>query len=84
MFEFLENPLYNEKKVKELISVEKKLLNSPQNSDENADSSVAEMFLNNALLEFKRAKVLKEIDQTLQEGNKELFLKLTEELKKIS
>ncbi|WP_244906738.1 IDEAL domain-containing protein [Neobacillus soli] len=84
MFEFLENSLYNEKKVKELISVEKKLLNSPQHSDENADSSVAEMFLNYALLEFKRAKVLKEIDQTLQDGNKELFLKLTEELKKIS
>lgn len=76
--------MYNGKKLKELISMEKKLLNSPQHSDENEDSVVAEMFLNNALLEFKKEKIRKEIDQTLQDGNKELFLKLTEELKKIS
>lgn len=84
MFEFLENSLYNEKKLKELISMEKKLLNSPQHSDENADAVVAEMFLNNVLLEFKKEKIRKEIDQTLLEGNKEQFMKLTEELKKIS
>jgi uncharacterized protein YpiB (UPF0302 family) len=76
--------MYNEKKLKELISMEKKLLNSPQHSDENADAVVAEMFLNNVLLEFKREKIRKEIDQTLQDGNKDLFLKLTDELKKIS
>ncbi|MDQ1146988.1 uncharacterized protein YpiB (UPF0302 family) [Bacillus sp. SORGH_AS 510] len=64
--------------------MEKKLLNSPQHSDENADAVVAEMFLNNVLLEFKKEKIRKEIDQTLIEGNKELFMKLTEELKKIS
>lgn len=64
--------------------MEKKLLNSPQHSDEHTDSVVAEMFLNHVLIEFKREKIRKEIDQTLQEGNKELFLKLTEELKKIS
>lgn len=64
--------------------MEKKLLNSPQHSDENADAVVAEMFLNNVLLEFKKEKIRKEIDQTLLEGNKELFMKLTEELKKIS
>lgn len=64
--------------------MEKKLLNSPQQHDENSDSVVAEMFLNNSLIEFKREKIRKEIDQTLQDGNKELFLKLTEELKKIS
>ncbi|WP_042457341.1 IDEAL domain-containing protein [Neobacillus dielmonensis] len=63
--------------------MDKKLLNSPQHSDEGTDSFVAEMFLKNVLLEFKREKIRKEIDQTLQEGNKELFLKLTEELKKI-
>jgi uncharacterized protein YpiB (UPF0302 family) len=84
VFEFLENSLYNEKKLKELISMEKKLLNSPQHSDENADAVVAEMFLNNVLLEFKKEKIRKEIDQTLLEGNKEQFMKLTEELKKIS
>lgn len=64
--------------------MEKKLLNSPQQSDENTDAAVAEMFLNNALLEFKREKIRKEIDQTLQDGNKELFLQLAKELKKIS
>ncbi|MBT2696972.1 IDEAL domain-containing protein [Bacillus sp. ISL-40] len=64
--------------------MEKKLLNSPQHSDENTDAVVAEMFLNNALLEFKREKIRKEIDHTLQHGDKELFLRLTEELKKIS
>ncbi|MGG1674513.1 IDEAL domain-containing protein [Neobacillus sp. NRS-1170] len=64
--------------------MEKKLLNSPQHSDENTDSVVAEMFLNNAIKEFKREKLRKEIDQTLQDGNKDLFLKLTKELKKIS
>ncbi|NRD78633.1 IDEAL domain-containing protein [Bacillus sp. BRMEA1] len=64
--------------------MDKKLLNSPQHSDENTDSYVAEMFLNHILLEFKREKIRKEIDQTLQEGNKELFMQLTEELKKIS
>jgi uncharacterized protein YpiB (UPF0302 family) len=64
--------------------VEKKLLNSPQHSDESTDSSVAEMILNKALLDFKQDKIRQEIDKTLQDGNKELFLKLTEELKKIS
>jgi uncharacterized protein YpiB (UPF0302 family) len=64
--------------------MERKLLNSPQHSDENTDAVIAEMFLNNALLEFKREKIRKEIDQTLLEGNKELFLQLTEQLKKIS
>jgi uncharacterized protein YpiB (UPF0302 family) len=64
--------------------MDKKLLNSPQHSDEDTDSLVAEMFLNHILLEFKREKIRKEIDQTLQDGNKELFMQLTEELKKIS
>jgi len=64
--------------------MEKKLLNSPQHSDEYTDAAVAEMFLNNVLHEFKREKILKEIDQSLLDGDKELFLKLTEELKNIS
>ncbi|MGJ7910413.1 IDEAL domain-containing protein [Neobacillus sp. LXY-1] len=63
--------------------MEKKLLNSPQHSEEYTDALVAEMFLKNALLEFKKEKIRKEIDQTLEDGNKELFLQLTEELKKI-
>ncbi len=64
--------------------MEKKLLHSPQQPHEYSDSEFAEMILNYALVQFKKEKVLKEIDQTLQEGNKERFLQLTEELKKIS
>ena len=63
--------------------MEKKLLNSPQQPNET-DSEIAKMVLEQSLLQFKRQTILKEIDQTLQEGNKALFLQLTEELKKIS
>ncbi|MEH7013846.1 IDEAL domain-containing protein [Neobacillus niacini] len=64
--------------------MEKRLLNSPQQTDENNDSVIAEMFLNHALIEFRRDVLRKEIDLSLQERNKEAFLKLSEELKKIS
>jgi uncharacterized protein YpiB (UPF0302 family) len=64
--------------------MEKRLLNSPQQTDENNDSAIAEMFLNHALIEFRRNVLRKEIDLSLQERNKEAFLKLSEELKKIS
>ena len=64
--------------------MEKRLLNSPQPTDENNDSAIAEMFLNNALIEFRREVLRKEIDLSLQERNKEAFLQLSEELKKIS
>ncbi|MDQ0972942.1 uncharacterized protein YpiB (UPF0302 family) [Bacillus niacini] len=64
--------------------MEKRLLNSPQQTDENNDSVIAEMFLNHALIEFRREVLRKEIDLSLQERNKEAFLKLSEELKKIS
>ncbi|MDM5328198.1 IDEAL domain-containing protein [Neobacillus sp. CF12] len=64
--------------------MEKRLLNSPQQTDENNDSVIAEMFLNHALIEFRREVLRKEIDLSLQERNKEAFLQLSEELKKIS
>ncbi|TDL72781.1 IDEAL domain-containing protein [Rhodococcus qingshengii] len=64
--------------------MEKRLLISPQQTDENNDSAIAEMFLNHALIEFRRDVLRKEIDFSLQERNKEAFLKLSEELKKIS
>jgi uncharacterized protein YpiB (UPF0302 family) len=64
--------------------MEKRLLNSPQQTDENNDSVIAEMFLNHALIEFRREVLRKEIDISLQERNKEAFLQLSEELKKIS
>ena len=64
--------------------MEKKLLNSPLQSNDGTDSEIAEMLLNHALRQFKRERIIKEIDLTLKEGNKQLFLQLTEELKKIS
>ncbi|MGX6442190.1 IDEAL domain-containing protein [Neobacillus sp. K501] len=64
--------------------MEKRLLNSPQPTDENNDSVIAEMFLNNVLLDFRRDAIRKEIDRSLLERNKEAFIQLTEELKKIS
>ena len=44
----------------------------------------AEMVLNQALLDFRKEQLRKEIDRSLQDRNKEEFLRLTEELKKIS
>ncbi|MDR7076535.1 uncharacterized protein YpiB (UPF0302 family) [Neobacillus niacini] len=64
--------------------MEKRLLNSPQPTDENNDSVIAEMFLNNVMIEFRREVLRKEIDLSLQERNKVAFLQLSEELKKIS
>ncbi|OLS41868.1 IDEAL domain-containing protein [Bacillus sp. MRMR6] len=64
--------------------MEKRLLNSPQQADTNNDSVIAEMLLNNALLEFQKELIRKEIDQSLADRNKKAFLQLTEELKKIS
>ncbi|MBY0144731.1 IDEAL domain-containing protein [Neobacillus niacini] len=64
--------------------MEKRLLNSPQQTDENNDSVIAEMFLNHALIEFRRHVLRKEIDRSLQERNEKAFLELSEELKKIS
>lgn len=65
--------------------MEKNLKNLPQPSDENMDYSLAaEMVLNTALINFRIDKIRKEIDRSLRDGNKEDFLKLTEELKKIS
>lgn len=64
--------------------MEKNLVNSKYGRDENQDAQVAEMVLNNALLDFKRGSILKEIDHSLRTRNKEQFIRLTEELKKIS
>ncbi|MCQ6278806.1 IDEAL domain-containing protein [Bacillus sp. EB600] len=64
--------------------MEKNLKNLPQPSDENMDALFAEMVLDNALIDFRKEKIRKEIDRSLQERNKEVFLKLTAELKEIS
>ena len=42
------------------------------------------MFLDKALLNFRKEQIRKEIDRSLEERNKEEFLRLTEKLKNIS
>ncbi|MEH7524256.1 IDEAL domain-containing protein [Bacillus sp. JJ1503] len=64
--------------------MEKHLLNSAQQHEENMDEILAEQFLNNTLLTFRRARLKLEIDRTLIERNKKEFMRLTEELKSIS
>ncbi|KAB2338053.1 IDEAL domain-containing protein [Cytobacillus depressus] len=64
--------------------MEKHLLNSPKHLEESMDEILAEQFLTNALLTFRRKQLKVEIDKTLAERNKEKFLRLTEELKSIS
>ncbi|MDP4107837.1 IDEAL domain-containing protein [Neobacillus sp. PS3-12] len=64
--------------------MEKNLKNLPQPSDENMDSLFAEMVLDNALMNFRKDKIRREIDRSLKERNKEVFLRLTAELKEIS
>jgi uncharacterized protein YpiB (UPF0302 family) len=60
-------------------------LNPPQQPDVSfMDTLIAEMVIDKALLHFQREQILKEIDEALAEHNKEKFLKLTEELKKLS
>lgn len=65
--------------------MERNLLNTPPQPEVTVtDSEFAEMVLNNALRNFRKEQIRKEIDQSLQDRNKEEFLRLTEELKNIS
>ncbi|MGG1217190.1 IDEAL domain-containing protein [Priestia endophytica] len=48
------------------------------------DEVIAELFLNQVMKDFKKIKVLEEIDQSLKNKDKETFLRLTEELKVVS
>jgi uncharacterized protein YpiB (UPF0302 family) len=48
------------------------------------DEMFAEQFLDQMMNDFKRSKVLEEIDQSLKNKDKEAFLRLTEKLKSIS
>ena len=58
-------------------------LNPPSQPDVSfMDSLFAEMILEKALCKFQKENILKGIDQSLIENNKEEFLRLTEELKK--
>lgn len=65
--------------------MKKYLLNAPQQSGVNMmDRLFAEMVLDKALRDFRKQQIQKEIDESLEAGNKEAFLRLAEELKKIS
>ena len=48
------------------------------------DEMLAELFLNQTMNDFKRSKILKEIDHSLKNKDKQAFLRLTEELKSVS
>ena len=48
------------------------------------DEMLAELFLDQMMNDFKRSKILKEIDQSLKNKDKQAFLRLTEELKSVS
>ena len=64
--------------------MEKNLLNSPQPEVNVMDSLFAEMVLDKALRDFRKEKIQKKIDLSLRDKNKTEFLRLTEELKKVS
>lgn len=64
--------------------MEKNLLNSPQLEVIVMDSLFAEMVLDKALRDFRKEKIQMKIDLSLRDKNKAEFLRLTEELKKVS
>ncbi|MGG0462033.1 IDEAL domain-containing protein [Priestia aryabhattai] len=47
------------------------------------DEMLAELFLDQMMNDFKRNKILKEIDQSLKNKDKQAFLRLTKELKSV-
>ncbi|MFE7082907.1 IDEAL domain-containing protein [Priestia megaterium] len=48
------------------------------------DEMLAEQFLDRMINDFKRSKILEEIDQSLKNNDKETFLRLTEKLKSVA
>ncbi len=64
--------------------MKKNLLHLPQPEVNIMDSLFAEMLLDKVLLDFQKEKLQQKIDQSLREKNKSKFLRLTEELKRIS
>lgn len=62
----------------------KDLLKLPEPSLEEQLSLLAEQVLHESILEYKREKLRKEIDKSLQERNKDDFIRLTTELNNIS
>ncbi|KRD82465.1 phosphoesterase [Bacillus sp. Root147] len=65
--------------------MENNVLNDLDRVDPNLrDEMLAELFLDQMMNDFKKNKVIEEIDQSLKKKDKEAFLRLTEELKAIS
>ncbi|MBD8847408.1 IDEAL domain-containing protein [Priestia megaterium] len=65
--------------------MENNIFNEMDRVDPNLrDEILAELFLNQMMDNFKRSKVLEEIDQSLKNKDKEAFLRLTEALKSVS
>lgn len=49
-----------------------------------SDEIMAEMFLDEAMKDFKKGRIIEEIDQSLKNRDRETFLRLAEELKSVS
>ena len=65
--------------------MENNTLNGMDRVDPNLrDEMLAELFLDQMMNNFKKSKILEEIDQSLKNKNKEAFFRLTEDLKSVS
>ncbi|MBE5100258.1 IDEAL domain-containing protein [Priestia aryabhattai] len=65
--------------------MENNTLNGMDRVDPNLrDEMLAELFLDKMMNNFKKSKILEEIDQSLKNNDKEAFFRLTEELKYVS
>ena len=65
--------------------MENNVLNGMERVDPNLrDEMLAELFLDEMMNDFKRSKILEEIDHSLKNKDKEAFLRLTEKLKSVS
>ncbi|MED3815293.1 IDEAL domain-containing protein [Priestia megaterium] len=65
--------------------MEKNTLNGMDRVDPNSrDEMLAELFLDQMMNNFKKSKILEEIDQSLKNKDKEAFFRLTEKLKSVS
>jgi len=65
--------------------MENNALNEMDRVDSNLrDEMLVEQFLDRMMNDFKRSKILEEIDQSLKNKDKETFLRLTEKLKSIA
>ncbi|MGG0470860.1 IDEAL domain-containing protein [Priestia aryabhattai] len=65
--------------------MENNVLNGMDRIDSNLhDEMLAELFLDQMMNDFKRSKILEEIDHSLKNKDKEAFLRLTKKLKSVS